>query len=202
MDSEKLNSKIRNHLKVMVQALENVHCDRSLQKTELSSWVQDAIHSLNVLKTNGNRLYIIGNGASSSMASHFATDYTKNASIKSFSCNDGALLTTFSNDYSYETAYQRILEQYTCAGDMLICISSSGESKNILNAARTFKEMDISNQVITFSGFNFENSLRKIGDFNLFIDASEYGYVESCHAYYLHLMIDIYIDSYCKESDH
>ncbi len=138
-------------------------------------------------------MYFIGNGASSSMSSHFATDFAKNGGIPSFSLNEGSLLTCFSNDFSYETAYAEMLKRFMRPADMLVAISSSGSSRNIITAVAAAREHVHGAVIVTFSGFRKDNPLRRAGDFNLYLANDDYGFVESGHAYYLHLLIDLFI---------
>lgn len=77
-------------------------------------------------------------------------------------------------------------------GDILLAISSSGKSMNILNAAEYVMSRK-NNPVITFSGFTRGNPLMKSGNYNLYIDAEDYGLVESAHAYFIHMLIDFFI---------
>jgi len=159
------------------------------ENLEVSFWMKDVLRYLQRVKKNGNNIYIIGNGASSSMASHFATDFTKNAGIGSYSNNDGALLTCFGNDYSFDDSYMQMLKNLMKDGDLLIAISSSGQSKNIINAVRYLKNT----VTITLSAFKPDNPLRNSGDCNLYLPTDEYGLAESGHAYYLHLILDLFI---------
>jgi len=151
------------------------------------------IEALYKIKSDKKKIFFIGNGASCSMASHFAADYTKNGGITSFSVNDGALLSCFSNDFSFETSYMEILKRQLENEDLLVAISSSGKSRNILLAVDFVKTNCKKSPIITLSGFNDNNPLRTKGNFNLYVPASEYGLVESVHSYYLHLIIDVFI---------
>lgn len=159
----------------------------------IDKWVGEVLDIFEYIRKNRNSLFFIGNGASCSIASHFAADFTKNGGIRSYSCNEVALLTCFSNDFSYETAYKEIIKRYMDEGDALIAISSSGNSRNILNAADFVSDYFNDDPVITLSGFSEDNPLRKKGRCNLFLDVKDYGFVESGHAYYMHLLIDLFI---------
>ena len=75
------------------------------------------------------------------IASHFSVDLTKNAKVRCINFNEADLLTCFSNDYGYEKWIENAIKYYCDKGDMLILVSSSGESKNIVNAAKYFKNM-------------------------------------------------------------
>ena len=165
----------------------------------IDKWAGEVLDIFDSLKKNHKSIFFIGNGASCSMASHFATDYTKNGGICSYSCNEGTLLTCFSNDFSYETAYLEIVKRYMSEGDALVAISSSGKSKNILNTVDFVNNNYSKNPVITLSGFSKDNPLRQKGTYNLFLEIEDYGFIESAHAYYLHLLIDLFIQKQQKK---
>ena len=84
--------------------------------------------------------------------------------------------------------------------DVLIAISSSGQSKNILNAVDYVKNNYTDSYIITLSGFKDNNPLKSMGNFNLYLDSNDYGMVESVHAYYLHMLIDLFIENENKEN--
>lgn len=140
------------------------------------------------VREQNKTLSLIGNGASASMASHFAADLTKNAYIRVQVFTDLAQLTAIGNDIGFESIYSVPLERYSNAGDMLVAISSSGRSSNILNAAKAMKERGGS--VITLTGFSPDNPLRTMGDINFYVPAPTYGLVETCHAAILHHWMD------------
>src|SRR5579863_5845981 len=81
----------------------------------------------------GNKLMVIGNGGSAAIASHLATDYTKNGGIRTQAFNDGAMLTCLGNDLGYENVFAKQIEMFAQKSDLLVAISSSGRSPNILN---------------------------------------------------------------------
>lgn len=127
----------------------------------------------------GNKLIFAGNGASASISSHAATDFTQHAKVRTVCFNDHNLITAFSNDYGYENWVARALEAYADPGDVIVLISSSGKSPNIVNAAKFACEQDL--EVVTFSGFAPENSLQTIGGLNFWVDSRSYNIVESVH---------------------
>lgn len=141
----------------------------------------------------GKKIIVVGNGGSAAMASHVAVDLTKAASIRAINFNEADLITCFANDYGYENWVAKALEAYANSGDLVILISSSGKSQNILNAAEKGTEMGLS--VITISGFLTDNPLRKLGDLNLWVDSSEYNIVEMTHHVWLVAIIDYLIQS-------
>jgi D-sedoheptulose 7-phosphate isomerase len=140
---------------------------------------------------NGKKVIIAGNGGSAAMASHVAIDLTKNAKIRAINFNEADLITCFANDYGYEEWVSKSIDFYGDKGDLVILISSSGNSKNIINAAKKAKDMGLT--LITLSGFNPDNPLRKIGDLNLFIESKGYNIVEMTHHIWLVAIVDIII---------
>lgn len=134
------------------------------------------------------KLVFCGNGASAAIASHAALDFSKQAKIKSATYHDPALLTAFSNDYGYENALAKILEFNLNKNDVVVFISVSGESPNIIKAAEFAKSLGIS--IVTFTGKNEKNSLRELGDINFWVDSHAYNIVEGIHMIWITSIID------------
>jgi D-sedoheptulose 7-phosphate isomerase len=162
---------------------------RSIDYTKLIT-ISEMIKKVNV---EGGTIFIVGNGGSAAVASHAAIDLTKAANIKATTFNESSLLTCFSNDYGYEYWVEKALQFYANVNDMVILISSSGESKNIINAAKKSKEIGL--PLITFSGFSSKNQLREMGDINLWIDSSNYNIIEIVHQTWILSVIDNIIQS-------
>ena len=137
---------------------------------------------------NKKNVHIFGNGGSASIASHFSMDLTNNSNIKCYSYNDPALITCYANDFKYENWISRVIQKYGNKDDLLILISSSGKSKNMLNAVTAAKKMKFS-KVVTFTGFDINNSLKKRGDINIWIDSKMYNVIENSHQFYLLLLV-------------
>ena len=136
----------------------------------------------------GNKVIIAGNGGSAAMASHVSVDFTKVARIRTINFNEPDLLTCFANDYGYEMVFQKGIEFYGDENDMLILISSSGNSPNVINAANYSKKLGL--KVVTFSGFSNDNKLKNLGDINIWVDCKAYNIVEMTH----HIMILSIVD--------
>ena len=143
-------------------------------------------------KLNSGKIIIIGNGGSAAIASHVAIDLTKAANIRSINFNEASLLTCLSNDYGYESWVEKALDYYADNNDMVILISSSGQSKNIINGAK--KALEIGIPLITLTGFSENNPLNKLGNINFWADSSTYNIVESIHQMWLLSVIDYLID--------
>jgi D-sedoheptulose 7-phosphate isomerase len=136
----------------------------------------------------GNKLIFVGNGGSAAIASHMATDFSKNGNVRALALNDGAMLTCLGNDLGYDSVFARQIELHAQAGDMLVAISSSGRSANILNAVAAARSNGCA--VITLSGFDPDNPLRRLGDLNFFIGSDRYGFVEIGHLAICHAALD------------
>lgn len=144
------------------------------------------------VKREARTMFFIGNGASAMMASHMAVDSSKNGGVRSLAFNDAALLTAVSNDISYDKSFAFPLRQFANTGDLLITISSSGNSPNVIEAIRAAKEIGL--QVVTLSGMKPQNRSRQLGDLNFYIPAETYGLVESCHQTLLHCWLDKFME--------
>jgi D-sedoheptulose 7-phosphate isomerase len=140
----------------------------------------------------GNKVILIGNGGSAAIAGHIATDLLKNAEIPAVTFSDSSLLTCVSNDLGYENVFRKPVEVLANKGDIMFAISSSGKSKNILNAAAMAKNKGCF--LVTLSGFKKDNSLRKLGDINFYVSSSSYGYVEVAHFVICHCIVEEVIE--------
>tara|TARA_B100001741_G_C16252325_1_gene459084 strand:- start:93 stop:641 length:549 start_codon:yes stop_codon:yes gene_type:complete len=141
-------------------------------------------------KRNNGKVFIVGNGGSSSIASHVSVDFAKVANVPSNTFNNANLITCFANDYGHENWIKEAIKAYTQKNDILILISSSGNSKNIINAAKYCNENNI--PLITFSGFDKENNLAKLGNINIHINSKNYNYIEMSHHIILVSIVDIF----------
>ena len=136
----------------------------------------------------GNKLIFAGNGGSSAIASHMATDYSKNGDVRSMALNDGSMLTCLGNDLGYDRIFAKQIELYARPDDLVIAISSSGRSANILNAVKAARSAKCA--VMTLSGFTADNPLRRLGDINFYIASDRYGFVEIGHLTICHAILD------------
>jgi len=151
------------------------------------------IHKLLVdVQKKKRNLYIIGNGGSAAIASHAVIDFMNVGKISAHTLHDPSTLTCMSNDYGYENAFSKILNITLKKEDLLIVISSSGKSKNMTNAVKAAKKNGTT--VITLSGFDSKNTLRTLGDINIWINSRDYGMVEIAHQFILHNLADRFID--------
>ena len=151
--------------------------------------VADLLKNVN---SAGKKTLIFGNGGSAALASHFSVDLTKNAGLRCVNFNEADLITCFANDYGFDRWVEKAVDFYGDEGDLLIVISSSGSSKNMLNGVRAARNGKFE-AVVTLSGFDNNNPLCQLGDINLWIDSRAYNFVENIHQIWLLAIVDLII---------
>ena len=164
-----------------------VEINKLLNQTDLDALEKISKSLMSVNKKN-KKVIIFGNGGSAAISSHISVDLTKNAKIRSINFNEANLLTCFSNDYGYRKVFSKSLEFYADKGDVVIIISSSGKSKNVLEAAKMCKKKKI--LLYTFTGFSKSNPLKKMGNINLWVNSKAYNIIENIHQIWLLSIID------------
>ena len=167
-------------------------------KTVLTKWkrkfdsydeiILELVKFFSQVRDEKGMVYFIGNGGSAGIAVHMTVDFLKNGKMRTHSMFDPATLTCFGNDFGYEYVFSKHLEIISNANDLLVAISSSGESKNILNAVNVAREKKC--KIVTLSGFKANNSLSGLGDCNVYVSSMVYGIVESIHNMILQDVVD------------
>ena len=142
-------------------------------------------------RNNGKKVIMAGNGGSAAIASHCAVDFTKSAGIRCVNFNEADLITCFANDYGYERWLAKALEFYADDGDLIILISSSGKSPNMLRAAQYANERGL--KLVTFTGFSGENPLKGLGQLNFWVNSNAYNIVEMTHHIWLLAACDLIV---------
>lgn len=185
-----MKQRIESYFNTLADAARNAEVTNGTGKiiTQEAAW-QQATQQVRNTHDAGNKLMFIGNGGSAGIASHMAIDYSKNGNIRATAFNDGAALTCLGNDLGYENVFAKQVDLHARPGDLLIAISSSGKSMNILKAADIARERGCT--VYTFSGFSADNPLRTYGDLNFYVDSGEYGFVEITHLALIHSILDL-----------
>ncbi len=153
-------------------------CERAKQ-------VRDELHGLT---------FFCGNGASASMAEHMSHDWFQNAKMNTYTCSEVSHITAISNDLSYEDVFSYRIERILSEKDILVTISSSGNSPNIVKALKAGREKGA--YCITLSGMKADNRSRSLGDLNFYVPLDFYGLVESAHAVILHTALDCFLETY------
>jgi D-sedoheptulose 7-phosphate isomerase len=162
--------------------------DQAGRRSDTEAAMVATVDLLKDLRSAGGRLYLVGNGGSAGVASHAITDFLNVAKLRAMTLHEPALLTCMSNDFGYEVAFARILATLASPGDVLIAISSSGQSANIRNAAMEMRKLG--GKTVTLSGFKRDNPLRALGELNFWLDSTDYGMVEIGHQFVLHNIAD------------
>lgn len=172
-----------------MQFFKNYYQEIRDRSQDVDSSALEAICQLIVqTKKSARKVILGGNGGSAMIAGHVSVDLTKAAQIRSVCFNEADLITCFANDYGYENWLSKAIEAYGDAGDLAVLISSSGQSKNIINAAISARERGL--QVVTLSGFDGANPLRKLGNHNLWVNSQSYNIVETVHQTWLLACVD------------
>jgi D-sedoheptulose 7-phosphate isomerase len=153
--------------------------------------IGEACNMVLALAQTSKKLMFIGNGASAAISSHMAADFLKNGGIETMAFNDGPLLTCIGNDYGYKHVFEKPIERVAHEGDLLIAISSSGNSENILLGVDAARLKGC--EVITLSGFSPHNPLSSLGNVNFYAPSQEYGPVEVVHHAICHCVLDMII---------
>lgn len=132
-------------------------------------------------------VYIIGNNQ---VASKISTELIKNLNISSSSLLDLNLLMSFTCEYGYENSYTKPLNVLLRENDLLIAMSNSGQSPNVLNATYFARKKNV--KIITLTGGAYFNQLRQIGDLNFWFDSSDYNLIEMSYSFILNTLISEY----------
>lgn len=169
-------------------ALTSCETDKEGVALDTDTALDHAVDQLRATAPSGRNVFVIGNGGSASVASHVVNDLVNVGQLRSFVLHDASLLTCMANDYGYAHAYATMIERVAVAGDILIAISSSGRSANILNAVTALRARG--GFAITLSGFSSDNPLRRAGQLNFWVDSADYGVVEIAHQFILHTICD------------
>lgn len=143
-------------------------------------------------KQEKSQIFFIGNGGSSAIASHMTADFMKNGGMRTYSLYDNAVTTCMGNDYGYAYVFSRPLEFLGKENDLLVAISSSGNSQNIVNAIHVAKTKKM--ETVTLTGFQPDNQSKQLGDINIYVPSQKYGIVESIHNLMLQQAVDLIME--------
>jgi D-sedoheptulose 7-phosphate isomerase len=180
------NNFINDYLHDVDKAIEETV---KVQKKKIVSLVE----KIKKVKKNKKKVLIFGNGGSAATASHFSVDLTKNAKIRSINFNESDLITCLANDYGHDNWVKKAIEFYIDKDDLVILISTSGNSQNVINAAKFLKQKKFS--FFSLSGMKKNNLLNKISKPNncIWVNNMSYNQIEIIHHLILLLTIDILI---------
>jgi len=162
--------------------------DRDGRLISIDDATQKAVEMIVSVRSRGGKVFLIGNGGSSAIVSHMQTDLSNAGGVKAMVFFDTPMVTALSNDHGYGCVFEKPLELWAETGDVLIAVSSSGQSENILRGVK--QALSKKSEVITLSGFKPENPLRRMGVLNFYVPSQAYGPVESVHSLLTHFIAD------------
>lgn len=142
------------------------------------------------VKKKKSKIMIFGNGAGASIASHFANDLTNTSGIKAMSYDNTAQITCLSNDYLFQNWIKKIISYYANNDDLVILLSASGNSKNMINAAKFCKKKKI--KYFSITGFKKQNKLNLNSSNKIWINSLSYNYVEMGQLFILLSIVDFF----------
>ena len=148
------------------------------------------------VSANGGKILIFGNGGSAAIASHLAVDLNKNAGLRALTFNEASFLTGLTNDFGQEQWPQKSAEMFANPGDIVVVISSSGTSGNMVNLTSYCLCNDI--ELVSFTGMRMDNPIRSANakGLNFFVDSEAYNHIETVHQTWLLFVVDVCIGSY------
>lgn len=179
----------QDYMKLLFETLQNIKIYKKHDSILATSEAMEQIVAyFRQAKRAERKVYFIGNGGSAGIASHMTADFMKNGGMKTYNFYDSSLFTCMGNDLGYENIFSYPIESLAEKEDILVAISSSGNSKNIVNAIKSAEKKEM--KVITFSGFEENNKIKAMGFYNIYVPKSHYGIVESIHNMLLQYIVD------------
>ena len=142
-------------------------------------------------KDRGGKIMVVGNGGSAGIASHAAIDFSKQAKVPAMTLHDVALVTALSNDYGYEYWVQKTIEYYSKPNDLLIVLSVSGESPNLVNGVNYALQQNL--KVISFTGKKSTNTIKQLSTIGFFVNSKSYNIVEGLSMMWLTTIVDMFV---------
>ena len=150
--------------------------------------LNNLFNTIKKIKTKNKKILIFGNGAGASIASHFSNDLTKTAKIKCLSFDSSTHLTCYANDYGYKNWVKETIKSHYSKGDLIILISASGNSENMIQASKYCKTKKIG--FFSLTGFKKHNKLNKNSKNFLWINSNSYNQVEIAQLFILLCLVD------------
>lgn len=183
-----------SYIAELINKLEKTEIRQGTEKNyeDYNQGIQVLVDVFTRHKEKGSQVFFIGNGGSAAIASHMTADFMKNGGMNTYSLYDSAVTTCMGNDYGYENIFSRPMQFLVRENDLVIAISSSGNSANIINAIQVAKEKNA--EVITLTGFEATNKAKQMGDINVYVPCCKYGMVESIHNLILQQIVDLILE--------
>jgi D-sedoheptulose 7-phosphate isomerase len=182
---DKIKNIIRSSIETKQQVLEN---------EELLKTIEAVVEALVTSFNNGNRVYFCGNGGSAADAQHLAAEFSgrfytdrKALPAEALHCNT-SYLTAVANDYSFDVIYSRLIEGIGLPGDVLIGLSTSGNSKNIIKAFETAREKKI--VTVGFTGIT-GGQMKSLSDHLINIPSADTPRIQESHILIGHIICQL-----------
>jgi D-sedoheptulose 7-phosphate isomerase len=157
-------------------------------RMELEEGARRTLDAIARVGAGKKKVLLVGNGGSAAIVSHVQSDLCKSVGVRALVFHETPLLTAITNDDGYPRAFETPVDLWAEPGDLLVAVSSSGQSESILRPVRLARARGL--DVVTLSGFDADNPLRATGMVNFWVDSREYGIVESIHVVLLHHLTD------------
>lgn len=171
---------MQNYIQILKKKIDEIQClDPKRGIMTYAEMMEKFCATCERARKENRTIFFIGNGGSAGIASHMSTDFMKNGGFRTQSFYDPSLLTCMANDYGYEEVFAHPFRTMAVENDVLIAISSSGNSLNIVNTVKAAKASMC--KIITLTGFKENNLLRGMGDLDIYVPIEHYGIVESIH---------------------
>ncbi len=178
-----------NWLEKLNKTIMSAQCKLGKKVVDLENGCCAAGRIINDTIESDASIWWVGNGGSAAICSHLSQDLINKLGARSFYSGDASLMTCMANDFGYENVYLKSLEKLVRPKDLLITISSSGNSENIFLCVKMALKRDL--DLITLSGFKDNNRLWNMeSNLSFFVPADLFGIVELSHEAILHGIIE------------
>jgi len=191
--------KIKNIIQSSIQVKQQL-----LQDEQLISVVEKLVKTITKALKNGGRIYFCGNGGSAADAQHLAAEFSgrfyadrKALPAEALDCNT-SYLTAVANDYSFDEIYARLVDGIGNKGDVLIGLSTSGNSANIVKAFETAREKEII--TIGFTGLT-GGTMKSLSDYLINIPSTDTPRIQESHIMIGHIICQLVEENYFAGND-
>lgn len=182
-----LQTNVADYFKTLSQLLQAIEVtDKTGNPMSLEEGTDKAVSLILEVKASSRKVVLAGNGGSSAIVSHVQNDLCKMVGARAMVFTEQPLLTAMANDEGYGSVFEQPIHLWGEPGDLLITVSSSGNSENIVRAIGAAKNKGC--QAVTMSGFDANNTSRAMGDLNFYVASHVYGYVETAHTALAHFL--------------
>lgn len=164
--------------------INNVTCMYHRKNISLEDALSRLSHKIERLRADSRCIFVIGNGGSAAIASHLVNDLVNVVCVRALALQEVATMTCQANDFGYEHIYARQIRNFANQQDLVIAISSSGNSPNILNAISVANELEC--ETVAFSAFNSENKCTQSADLSFHVPTQNYMIAEIAHLFLVH----------------